>query len=417
MESTGFAPLDSLNLYAVTPKEDCPHQTSLNFDKIACNLTKEKLKAPCEGCNSTHENWMCLICYNVYCSRYFNSHMVHHNEKTGHDVAQSFADASFWCYSCDSYIYSKDLRVLALKFSALKFPDAKNSVINADTIAKELAGIDAEHRVEEKEESQGFSRKDLVQGMKNKSFKRIIFLTGAGMSVSAGIPDFRSETGIYAQLGECNLPYPEAIFDIGYFKEHPETFYKLAKTIMSYHAKPTIAHYFLKILADEGLLFLDFTQNVDGLEIEAGIDPEFLVEAHGHTRSAHCALCGKEHSIEDLKKHIHEEKIYRCECSGPVKPDIILFGEALPGDFFAKVDSIKEGDLVFVIGTSLRVFPFASLVHMIPKEVPIVLINRENTAITRDNFLFLQGEIDERVKELIKDVGWEKNLEILKGKL
>jgi len=343
--------------------------------------------------------------------------MVHHNEATGHCIAQSFADASFWCYSCDSYIYSKDLRVIALKFSALKFPDAENCVINTETIAKELAGIDAVHRIGEKDESQGFSRKDLVQGLKNKAFKRIIFLTGAGMSVSAGIPDFRSDTGIYAHLGECNLPYPEAIFEIGYFKEHPETFYKLAKSIMAYNAKPTIAHYFLKILADEGSLLLDFTQNVDGLEIEAGVDPKYLIEAHGHLRSAHCALCNKEHSVDELKKHIQKGDIYRCECSGPIKPDIILFGEALPGHFFASVEKIAEGDLVFVIGTSLKVFPFASLVQMIPKETPIVLINRENTVVKRDNFLFLQGDIDERVKELIKELGWEDKLPELKNKI
>jgi len=412
-----YIPPDSLNLFAISPKEDCPHEESLDFSQIASHLVKEKLKAPCKDCNATHENWMCLICYDVFCSRYSNSHMVKHNEITGHQLAQSFADGSFWCYSCDSYVYSKNFHTLAIKFSTIKFPESTSDMIDMDTLAKEISGVDAEHRVKEKDEGRGFSKKELVQGIKEKKFRRIVFLTGAGISVSAGIPDFRSESGIYAQLGKCDLPYPEAIFEIGYFKEHPETFYKLAKAIMNYKAQPTVAHNFIRMIADEGLLLANFTQNVDGLEIDAGVDQKYLIEAHGHLRSAHCAECSKEHDVEELKKFIQEEKIYRCtSCNGPVKPDIIFFGEALPANFYTSVQKLAEGDLVIVMGTSLRVFPFASLVGMIEEKVPIVLINRENTSIKRENFLFLQGDIDERLKGLIGELGWDNWLKDLRSK-
>lgn len=415
--ASNYTPPDSLNLFAVSPKEDCPHEDLLDFQAIASHLIKEKLKAACKDCNATHENWMCLLCYDVFCSRYSNSHMVKHNESKGHQLAQSFADGSFWCYSCDSYVYSKNFHTLAIKFSTIKFPESTSDMIDTDTLAKELSGVDAEHRAQEKDEGKGFSKKELIQGIKERKFKRIIFLTGAGISVSAGIPDFRSESGIYAQLGQCDLPYPEAIFEIAYFKEHPETFYKLAKAIMNYKAQPTIAHNFIRMIADEGLLSLNFTQNVDGLEVEAGVDQKLLIEAHGHLRSAHCAVCAKEYDVEELKKHIQEEKIYRCECNGPIKPDIIFFGEALPQSFYESVVKLAQGDLVIVMGTSLRVFPFASLIGMVPAEVPIVLVNRENTGINRENFLFLQGDIDERLKGLIGELGWNDKLNQLRSKL
>ena len=417
METVPKESPDNLNLYAISPKTDCPHLGVINFDEISYNLSKGLLTAPCKDCQATEENWMCLICSNVYCSRYSNSHMIKHNEATKHNIALSFADGSFWCYTCDSYVYSKELHGLALKFSTIKFPDTKDGKLDMDTLAKEFIGLESNFQGEEKEEGNNFSRQKLIRGIKEKKYKRIILATGAGISVSAGIPDFRSDSGLYAQLGECNLPYPEAIFELGYFKEHPETFYKLAKTLLNYKAKPTVAHNFIRLLADEGLLLINFTQNVDGLEIEAGVDPKYLIEAHGHTRSAHCASCKKEHSADELKKHIQESKVYRCECSGPVKPDIIFFGEQLPTSFFAHMGKLAETDLVIVMGTSLRVFPFAAIIGMVPKEVPIVLVNRENTAIDREKFLFLEGDIDEILKALIKDLGWSSNLEQLRSKL
>ena len=108
--------------------------------------------------------------------------------------------------------------------------------------------------------------------------KNIIVMVGPGISVSAGIPDFRSPgTGLYSKLESYNLPYPEAIFSLDFFKKNPEPFYALAKEIYPGSHNPTPTHYFLKLLADKKKLLRVFTQNIDSLEIIAGIKPELIV--------------------------------------------------------------------------------------------------------------------------------------------
>ena len=263
----------------------------------------------------------------------------------------------------------------------------------------------------QEEEEDPFTRTKLIDGLKNHSFKKVVLLTGAGISVSAGIPDFRSpKTGLYANLETYNLPYPEAVFDIKYFKDHPEPFYRLTKELFKDTPKPTISHYFIKALLQEGLLYLNFTQNIDGLEVAAGICVDYLIEAHGNYREAHCIDCGANAPIKRFFEHVEKQEIYKCDCSGLVKPDIVFFGESLPTEFFLNAEKLDEADLVVVMGTSLKVFPFAALLQLVRKEVPVVYINRENTSITRQNFLFMEGDIDEQVKQLVKDLEWEDRL-------
>jgi NAD-dependent SIR2 family protein deacetylase len=106
--------------------------------------------------------------------------------------------------------------------------------------------------------------------------------TGAGISTSAGIPDFRSpETGLYANLARLNLPYAEAVFDISYFREKPEPFYMLAQELYPGKFRPTITHSFIALLHKKGLLLKLFTQNIDCLEREAGVPGDSIIEAHG----------------------------------------------------------------------------------------------------------------------------------------
>ncbi|KAM3829911.1 NAD-dependent protein deacetylase sirtuin-2 [Vipera latastei] len=135
--------------------------------------------------------------------------------------------------------------------------------------------------------------------------KNIICMVGAGISTSAGIPDFRSPgTGLYANLQQYNLPYPEAIFEIGYFKQNPEPFFTLARELYPGQFKPTVCHYFIRLLKDKGLLLRCYTQNIDTLERVAGLDPEHLVEAHGTFYTSHCisSTCRKSYSLEWMKE-------------------------------------------------------------------------------------------------------------------
>ena len=109
-----------------------------------------------------------------------------------------------------------------------------------------------------------------------------------------------------------------------------------------------------------------------------------------------------------MMKSIETETILKCECGGLVKPDIIFFGENLPLDFFEKSNLLDQADLVIVMGTSLKVFPFANLITLIPKTVPIVLINRDDSYAQGNvinNYLFLGGDLDKNVEKIVNDLG------------
>ncbi|TRY70718.1 hypothetical protein TCAL_05189 [Tigriopus californicus] len=215
---------------------------------------------------------------------------------------------------------------------------------------------------------QGKSRtnEDLAK-KKSGKVKNIITMAGAGISTSAGIPDFRSpETGLYNNLQKYDLPNPQAIFDIEYFEERPEPFFQLAKELYPGQFEPTPCHYFIKLLEQKGLLLRHYTQNIDTLERVANISGDKLVEAHGTFHSSHCIepKCRKEYTQEWMKEQIMRDVIPTCkECNSVVKPDIVFFGEQLPDRFFTcLVDDFKICDLLIIMGTSLTVQPFANLV-------------------------------------------------------
>ncbi|NXS78111.1 SIR2 deacetylase, partial [Erpornis zantholeuca] len=175
--------------------------------------------------------------------------------------------------------------------------------------------------------------------------KNVVCMVGAGISTSAGIPDFRSPgTGLYSNLQSYDLPYPEAIFEIGYFKKHPEPFFALARELYPGQFKPTVCHYFMRLLQDKGLLLRCYTQNIDTLERVAGLDPELLVEAHGTFFTSHCLRpsCRQRYDLAWMRERIFSSLVPKCEkCQGLVKPDIVFFGENLPSRFFALLESVS----------------------------------------------------------------------------
>jgi len=131
------------------------------------------------------------------------------------------------------------------------------------------------------------SVENLARKIRNGEYRNIVVMSGAGISVSAGIPDFRSpKTGLYHNLQQYNLPYPEAVFEISFFKENPQPFFQLAKALYPGTFSPTPTHLFIKLLAEKGLLLRNYTQNIDTLERAAGISPDLIVEAHLPLRTA-----------------------------------------------------------------------------------------------------------------------------------
>ncbi|XP_050831686.1 NAD-dependent protein deacetylase sirtuin-3, mitochondrial isoform X1 [Serinus canaria] len=188
-------------------------------------------------------------------------------------------------------------------------------------------------------------------------------MAGAGISTPSGIPDFRSPgSGLYSNLEQYDIPYPEAIFELGYFFVNPKPFFTLAKELYPGNYRPNSAHYFLRLLHDKGLLLRLYTQNIDGLERVAGIPPDRLVEAHGTFATATCTVCQRNFPGEDFRGDVMGDRIPRCPvCTGVVKPDIVFFGEQLPQRFLLHLTDFPMADLLFVIGTSLEVWQWSPL--------------------------------------------------------
>eukprot|EP00347_Sterkiella_histriomuscorum_P009238 403341988 len=260
--------------------------------------------------------------------------------------------------------------------------------------------------------------KDLIEGLVKKKFKKIVVLTGSEISASAGIPDFRSpDSGVYANLAKYNLPFPEAIFSLDYFKINPDAFYTFFQSFDMDSFKPTPTHYFLVLLDKMGVLHMNFTQNIDALEEKAGMNvKEKLLQVNGTVKGARCALCQRQMNQQVLKEHIQKGVVYRCydpTCNGPVKPNIVLFGEAMPDEFLIKYQKIQDCDLLVVMGTALAVSQLNILFNSAPKDVPKVLINMENTVehgydFTKgDKNLFLEGGCDKYIELIIKNCKWD----------
>ena len=264
---------------------------------------------------------------------------------------------------------------------------------------------------------------------------KVVVMTGAGVSVSAGIPDFRTPgSGLYDNLQEYNLPYAEAIFDLDFFQNTPQPFYRLCKELWpgNYSATPT--HRFIKLLHDKGQLVRCFTQNIDSLETAAGLPKEAVVAAHGNFDGAHVAFgkgAGTEVPVDELKEAMlfdGEEKwrALNAKYGGLVKPDIVFFGEQLPARFFqCAMTDFPKADLLIVMGTSLVVQPFAGLVNNAPPAATRLLVNRER--VGEDSFgfggrgfdfdaegsrdLFHQGDCDGFVTDLVDRLGWRSEFE------
>ena len=260
----------------------------------------------------------------------------------------------------------------------------------------------------------------LAEYIKSGKCRKIVVMTGAGISTSAGIPDFRSpDTGLYANLARLNLPYAEAVFDIGYFRENPEPFYTLAHELYPGKFRPTITHSLIRLLHDKGLLLKLFTQNIDCLEREAGVPDDKIVEAHGSFARQSCIECHKAYPKQDIQGHVAAKTIPRCHsCKGLVKPEIVFFGEQLPEAFFKNRMLPLEADLAIVMGSSLTVQPFASLPGMTQEDKPRVLINMERVGGigSRSDDVCILGDCDEGVRKLAEACGWLDQLEALWAK-
>ncbi|KAI0966175.1 DHS-like NAD/FAD-binding domain-containing protein [Xylaria arbuscula] len=294
-----------------------------------------------------------------------------------------------------------------------------------------------------------------------KKSRNIVVLTGAGISTSLGIPDFRSkETGLYSQLEKLGLGIndPQEVFNIDVFRDDPTIFYTVAKDILPATKKFSPTHAFIAMLQNQGKLLTNYSQNIDNIEANAGIQPEKLVQCHGSFATASCQRCGHKVRGDTIFGDIRAGKIPRCgKCiaalkskglgplkrkrssnstaskksrrnfddfdddddddsaydipqAGVMKPDITFFGEPLPDEFSKRLVKHDRNlvDLVIVIGTSLKVAPVSEVVPFLPAHIPQIYISR--TPVTHINFdIDLLGDCDVVVAELCRRAGWDLN--------
>ncbi|KAF2214803.1 hypothetical protein CERZMDRAFT_66063 [Cercospora zeae-maydis SCOH1-5] len=277
-----------------------------------------------------------------------------------------------------------------------------------------------------------------------KERKNIMVITGAGISTSLGIPDFRSKgTGFYDKVAALGYNEPQDVFDIVEFDNDPSLFYKLAGDILPDHKLGvTPTHAFLKLLQDRGHLLRNYTQNIDDLEGLAGLSRDKIIQCHGSFATATCRNCKNKVDGKEIFSEIRAQRIARCKMCveelkarpapqpkrrkassfesddededdsmpepGVMKPDITFFGEQLPDTFFDRFtkEDAKQTDLVIVIGTSLKVAPVSDMADYLNHSIPHIYISME--PIKHISFdIQLLGKCDDVVAELCRRAGWD----------
>jgi len=374
----------------IQPKLDCPHSADF-ISPLPITKAVEIFQSGCGSCGDKSENWVCLQCLEVFCSRYVSAHMVAHNAETGHHVACSLMDLNTWCYGCDSYIKSEEERASYQGLHLAKFgnlPEANLAITTGASVSNNDEREDSDDDLLLKVHSLA----DLLSDS-----KRLAIFTGAGISTSAKIPDFRGPKGVWTLKAKGEQ----------------------AEGIKLDSAVPTTCHMTLLALKhyfeqkDGGSCYL-ISQNIDGLHRRSGFAANEISELHGNSFKEDCWQCGNEYlRVFDAAEESGrggqncEECLARvpkfchctprkCDCGGVLKDSIIHFGEDLPKEALQKaIDESKKADVCLVLGSSLTVSPANEL----PKNTKnnggkLVIVNLQDTPLDRKCDLRIYAKTD-----------------------
>ncbi|AQP53955.1 NAD-dependent protein deacylase [Vagococcus penaei] len=207
--------------------------------------------------------------------------------------------------------------------------------------------------------------------------KKLVFMTGAGVSVPSGIPDYRSMTGVYH-----GVENPEYLLSHSCLVKEPEKFYDFVKQLYHPKAKPNIIHLKMAELAQEKDVTV-ISQNIDGLHQQAG-SPK-VINFHGNLYDCYCQKCGESVTAEEfMESSLHKN------CGGQIRPNVVLYEESLPQDVIeASILAIEQADTIVVVGTSLKVYPFSGLIQYRQPNSQLIIINKDTITYGGD-YLMVQ---------------------------
>ena len=231
--------------------------------------------------------------------------------------------------------------------------------------------------------------------------KRVVVLTGAGISTPSGIPDFRSEGS-----GLWSSDEPMEVASLNTFRTHPERFFNWFRPLAGqiFNAKPNAAHEALTEMERTGIRQTIVTQNIDGLHQKAGSSR--VIEMHGTLRTLSCTECFKQfESGQFLRTFIEDGSLPRCAtCNGILKPDVILFGEQLPRSaWFEAQKAAHQCDLMLVAGSSLEVLPVAGLpMQALDRGAHLIVINNTPTYINVRADVVIMNDVAAIIPEITK---------------
>lgn len=221
-----------------------------------------------------------------------------------------------------------------------------------------------------------------------KKSQRIVFMTGAGVSTPSGIPDYRSMTGVYK-----GIENPEYLLSHTCLMEEPEKFYDFVKQLYHEEAMPNVIHQGMKKLETAHDVSI-ISQNIDGLHDKAG--SQKVVNFHGNLNDCYCMACGqKVSSSQYLISSIHEN------CGGRVRPNVVLYEEGLSEEGIqSSVQWLEQADLVVIVGTTFKVYPFSGLIDYRNPKSKILVINNEPIYLQAPH-LFIQESAETFFKEFV----------------
>ena len=233
-----------------------------------------------------------------------------------------------------------------------------------------------------------------------RSAGSVVALTGAGISVPSGIPDFRSPgSGLWENVNPMDVAH------IDVFRRDPVRFWQFyGDRFASLRDKqPNDAHRALVALQDRGYLDTVITQNIDGLHAAAGLQD--VIEVHGSISHASCLVCGRQEELDDVRERLEadEEGVPRCDCGEPLKPDVVLFGEFLDEDALARASALAaNADVLLCVGSSLEVYPIAQLPQItLAAGGRVALVTKGGTPYDRDAAIKLDGDVVDELRAVV----------------